>query len=106
MNLPRAYARGFTLFKQPSCLPRILRPLVLDVGSDYFLIDAHSGNKVACRPEAVCTPVYFFEKFKLFFHISWAIGFVEPYETSDVHAGWDRYEHVDMVFLVVKLLDS
>lgn len=47
MNLPRAYARGFTLFKQHSCLPRILRPLMLDVGSDYFLIDAHSGYKVA-----------------------------------------------------------
>ncbi len=48
MNLPRAYARGFTLFKQPNCLPRILRPLVLYVRSDYFLVDAHRGYKVAC----------------------------------------------------------
>ena len=70
MKLPRAYARGFLLFKQRSCLPRILRPLVLDVGLDYLLVDAHRGCEVAFRPEAIRSPVHLFEKRELLFHLS------------------------------------
>lgn len=70
MKLPRAYARGFFLFEQRSCSPRILRPLVLDVGSDDFFVDAHCGREVSVRPEAVGSPVHLFQEYELFFHVS------------------------------------
>ncbi|MCX6766755.1 MAG: formylglycine-generating enzyme family protein [Candidatus Moranbacteria bacterium] len=41
MNLPRAYARGFGLFKQQSCLPQILFSLILNVFSDDCFVNAY-----------------------------------------------------------------
>jgi len=70
MKLPRAYARGFFLFEQRSCSPRILRPLVLYVGFDDFFIDAHCGREISFRPKAVGAPIDLFEKRELLFHVS------------------------------------
>lgn len=106
MNLPQAYARGFSLIEQRCCSPRILRPLVLDVGSDNLFIDTNGWDKVAFRPETVGTKVNLLEELELLFHISWAIGFVESDKVSYWDTGWDGDEHVDMILVMIELFDT
>lgn len=86
-------------------MPFVGLALVLDIAFYDLFVDTNRTHEVTFRPNTVCAPIDFFEKWKLGLHVPSRVLFDKTNYLTDAPAWGNRNQQVEVILVSIDLLE-